>query len=123
MEGGGHLIILLYIVSLFPQTQTTRCEESYDLGSQGSLLQMKQGCSAIDWLTHTTTNTHKQMNGYLVETIFFLLQNVTEMTSQVNELSAFQRSALPPVKSPDPPSLREILQAIHAGVVWVWERD
>ena len=25
------------------------CEESDDFGSQGSLLQMKQGCSAIDW--------------------------------------------------------------------------
>ena len=28
------------------------CEESDDFGSQGSLLQMKQGCSAIDWSTH-----------------------------------------------------------------------
>jgi len=32
-----------------------RCEESDNLGSQGSLLQMKQVCSAIDWSTHTTT--------------------------------------------------------------------
>jgi len=45
------------------------------------------------------------------------------MTSRINELSTFQRSALPPVKSPDLPSPREILQAIRAGVVWVWERD
>ena len=35
------------------------CEESDDLNSQGSLLQMKQGCSAIDWSTHATTNAHK----------------------------------------------------------------
>ena len=28
------------------------CEESDNLGSQGSLLQMKQGCSAIDQSTH-----------------------------------------------------------------------
>ena len=36
------------------------CEESDDLGSQGSLLQMKQGCSAIDWSTNARTNTHKR---------------------------------------------------------------
>ena len=30
---------------------------------------------------------------------------------------------LPPVKSPDPPSPRKILEAICAGVVWVWDRD
>ena len=35
------------------------CEESDDLGSQGSLLQIKQGCSAIDQSTHATTNTCK----------------------------------------------------------------
>jgi len=45
------------------------------------------------------------------------------MTSQANDLSAFQRSMLPPVKSPDPPSPRKILEAIRAGIVWVWERD
>jgi len=45
------------------------------------------------------------------------------MTSRVNELSTFQRSVLPTVKSPDPPSPGEILDAIRAGVVWVWERD
>ena len=51
------------------------CEASDDLGSQGSLLQMKQGCSAIDWSTHATTNAHKEKNSYLVETnfkIFFI---------------------------------------------------
>ena len=42
------------------------------------------------------------------------------MTSRINELSTFQR---PPVKSPDPPSPREILQAIRDVIVWVWERD
>jgi len=41
------------------------------------------------------------------------------MTSQLNEFLTFQRSALPPVESPDPPSLCKILEAIHAGVVWV----
>ena len=41
------------------------CEESDDLGSQGSLLQIKQGCSAIDQSTHATTNTCKQTNSYL----------------------------------------------------------
>ena len=46
------------------------CEESDDFGSQGSLLQMKQGCSAIDQSTHTTTYARKQTNSYLVETIF-----------------------------------------------------
>ena len=50
-----------------------RCEESDDLGSQGSLLQMKQGCSAIDQSTHTATNAHKQTNSYLVEMNFFFL--------------------------------------------------
>ena len=49
------------------------CEESDDLSSQGSLLQMKQGCSAIDRSTHTTTNARKQMNSYLMETNFFFL--------------------------------------------------
>ena len=98
-----------------------RCEESDDLGSQGSLMQMKQGCRAIDRSTHATPNTRKQTNSYLVETIFLL--NLTEMMSRVNELTTFQRSALPPVKSPDPPSPREILEAIRARVVWVWERD
>ena len=38
-----------------------RCEESDDLGSQGSLLQMKQGCSAIEQSTHKTTNARKQI--------------------------------------------------------------
>jgi len=28
------------------------CEESHGLGSQGSPLQMKQECRAIDWSTH-----------------------------------------------------------------------
>ena len=37
-----------------------RCEESDDLGGQGSLLQMKQGCSAIDWSTKARTNTRKR---------------------------------------------------------------
>ena len=46
-----------------------------------------------------------------------------EITSRINELLTFQRSALPPVKSPDPPSPCEILEAIRAGVVWVWEQD
>ena len=50
-----------------------RCEESDDLGSQGSLLQMKQGCSAIDRLTHATKNACKQTNSYLMEKIFFKL--------------------------------------------------
>jgi len=48
-----------------------RCEESDNLGSQGSLLQMKQECSAIDRSTHATTNTHKQTNSYLAETNFY----------------------------------------------------
>jgi len=40
--------------------------------SRISLLQMKQGCSAIDQLTHTTTSTYKQSvtSSYHVETIF-----------------------------------------------------
>ena len=49
-----------------------RCEESDDLGSQGSLLQMKQGCSAIGRSTHATTNACKQTNSYLVGTKFFI---------------------------------------------------
>ena len=40
-----------------------RCEETDDLGSQGSLLQMKQGCRAIDRSNHATTNARKQTNG------------------------------------------------------------
>ena len=44
-----------------------RCEESDDLGSLGSHLQMKQGCSAI---VHATKKGRKQTNSYLVETIF-----------------------------------------------------
>jgi len=47
------------------------CEESDNLGSQGSLLQMKQGCRAIDRSTHTTTNVRKQMN---VETNFYFIK-------------------------------------------------
>jgi len=35
------------------------------------------------------------------------------MTSQLNELLTFQRSALPLVKSPDPPSPREILEVMR----------
>jgi len=46
---------------------------------------------------------------------------MTEMTSRVNELSTFQRSTLPPVKSQDSASLREILETIRTWVVWVWE--
>ena len=37
-----------------------RCDESDDLGSQGSFLQMKQGCSAINRSIHATTNACKQ---------------------------------------------------------------
>jgi len=48
-----------------------RCKESDDLGSQKSLLQMKQGCSAIDRSTHATTNACKQTNSYLVGTNFY----------------------------------------------------
>ena len=48
------------------------CEESDDFGSQGSLLQMKQGCSAIDRSTHTTTNARKQTKSYLLETNFLI---------------------------------------------------
>ena len=93
-----------------------RCEESDNLGSQRSLLQMKQGCSATDWPTQAT-NTRKQMKHLPRGDNFFLLYNLTEMTSQVNELSTFQRSVLLPVKFSDPPSPCEILEAIHAGVV------
>ena len=50
-----------------------RCEESDDLSSQGSLLQMKQGCSAVDRLSHATTNVSKQTKRYLVETNFYLI--------------------------------------------------
>ena len=38
------------------------------------------------------------------------------MTSKVNELLTFQRSVLPPIKSPDPPTLCEMLEVIHAGL-------
>ena len=85
------------------------CEESNDLGSQGSLLQMKQGCSAIDRSTHTTINARKQTN---VETSFYFI-NLTEKTSRLNELLTFQRSVLPRVRSSDPPSLHEILEVMR----------
>ena len=59
------------------------CEESDDFGSQGSLLQMKQGCSAIDWSNHATTNTRKQTNSYLVEMNFlFIKLNGNDVTSK-----------------------------------------
>ena len=51
------------------------CEESDDFDSQGSLLQMKQGCRAIDRSTHITTNAHKQMNSYLMEANFFFYKS------------------------------------------------
>ena len=35
------------------------------------LLVMKQGCSAIDWSTHATTNARKQMNSHLVNFFSF----------------------------------------------------
>ena len=47
-----------------------RCEETDDLGSQGSLLQMKQGCRATDRSNPATRNARKKTNRYLVETIF-----------------------------------------------------
>ena len=98
-----------------------RCEESDNLGSQRSLLQMKQGCSATDWPTQATTNARKKMKQLPRGDNFFFLYNLMEMTSQVNELSTFHRSMLLLVKSSDPPSLCEILEAICTGVVWIWE--
>ena len=58
-----------------------RCEEPDDLGSQGSFLQMKQGCSAIDRLTHATIII-KQLphgNNFL---IFFIKLNGNDITSK-----------------------------------------
>jgi len=59
-----------------------RCEESDDFGSQESLLQMKQGCSAIDRSTHATTNARKETNSYILETIFLIKLNGNDVTSK-----------------------------------------
>jgi len=78
-----------------------RCEEPDDLSSQGSLLQMKQGCSAIDRSTHATTNARKQTNSYLVETTFFILK-LMEMMSRINKQLTFQKIRVTPGQIPRP---------------------
>jgi len=61
-----------------------RCEQSDNLSSRGSLLQIKQGCSAIDRSTHATTNAHKQMNSTWWRWGFFFLikLNRNDVTSK-----------------------------------------
>ena len=60
-----------------------RCEESDNLGSQGSLLQMKPGCSAIHQLTHAQqTLVNKWTDTSWRQNFFAIKCNGNDVTSK-----------------------------------------
>ena len=74
-------------------------EETDDLSSQGSLLQMKQGCRAIDRSNHAATNARNKRTVTSWRQFFcFIKKNLTEMTSRISEISRFLRISHEPQK-------------------------